>query len=110
MKAFHKLLKGCLIYKLNRLDIYGKYYESIHLYLGAKEWFSVVNGQICQKKARILQVPNLKFLLFLIYINNTSESFTTHVKSFTDYASVFHDFTASSVSLNNPLLKVFHWN
>ena len=51
-------------------------------------------------------------LLFLIYINNLSNSLQSNPKLFADDTSLFatvKDITTSTVSLNNDLTKISEW-
>ena len=103
------------MYKLKRLGIYGKYYRLIHSFLNDRHKRVVLNGQ-CSNwskiKAGVPQGSILGPLLFLVYINDLPEGLTTNAKLFADDTSLFsvvHNFTLSSVSLNNDLLKISQW-
>ena len=63
-------------------------------------------------KVRVPQSSIQGALFFLVYINDLPDGLTTNAKLFTEETSLFlvvHDSVASSVSLNNDLLKFLHW-
>ena len=72
----------------------------------------VLNGQLSSWSNIELGVPKgsiLGSLLFLIYINDLSESLTTNVKLFADDVSLFSvvdDINLSAINLNGDLSKI----
>ena len=115
LTAFDKVWHDGLMYKLERLGIYGKYYWLIHSFLNDRHQRVILNGQ-CSNwskiKAGVPQGSILRRLLFLVYINDLPWDLTTNAKLFADDTSLYsvvHDSTSSSVSLNNDLLKVSQW-
>ena len=114
-KAFDKVWRDGLMYKLKRLGICGKYYGLMHSFLNERHQRVVLNGQ-CSNwskiKAGAWQGSILGPLLFLVCINDLPEGLITNAKLFADDTSLFsvvHDSTLSSVSLNNDLLKISQW-
>ena len=103
------------MYKLKRLGLCGKYYGLIHSFLNDRHQRVVLNGQRpnwSKIKAGVQQGSILGSFFFLVYINDLPEGVTTNAKRFEDHTSLFsvvHDFTASSVSLNNDLRKISQW-
>ena len=72
----------------------------------------VLNGQSSRWshiKAEVHQGSILRPLLFLVYINDLLEGLTKSAKLFADDTSLFsavHDSAASTVFLNDDLLKI----
>ena len=103
------------MYTLKHLGVCGKYYRLIHSFLNDRQQRVVLNDQRSnwsETEAGVLQASILGSLLFLLYINDLPEGLTTNAKLFADDTSLFsvaHESTASSVSLNNDLLKICQW-
>ena len=79
----------------------------MHYFLNDKHRRMVLNGHYSnwpEIKAGVPQGP----LFFLVYINDLPEGMTTNAKLLandTSFFSVVHNFTSSSVLLNNDSLK-----
>ena len=103
------------MYKLKSLGICGNYYGLIDSFLSDRHQKVVLNGQSSNWshiKAGVPQGSILGPLLFLVYINDLPEGLTTSAKFFADAISLFsvvQDSAASSASLNDNLLKIYHW-
>ena len=95
-KALDKVWHEKLIPKLSRNSILILYQNS--------SWNGVTSG--------VLQGSILGPLLFLMYINDLSDGFSSNCKLFADDTSIFsvvHDVTISSFELNSDSAKITEW-
>ena len=109
-KAFDKVLHEGLILKLNRNGISGNLLYLLKDFLKNRKQRVVLNGQNPCWKGFTSGVPQesiLGPLLFLIYIKDLPDDFSSNCKLFADNTSLFsvvHDVTISSSSgLNSNL-------
>ena len=114
-KAFDKVWHEGLIFKLKANGVEGKLLNLIKDFLNERYQRVVLNGQHSEwekVKAGVPQGSILGPLLFLIYINDLSESLESDVKLFADDTSIFsivNDPVLPANVLNNDLMKIQEW-
>ena len=89
--AFDKVWHKGLIAKLNQININGKLLDLFSFYLYNRQQIVVVDGQKSEKqqvKAGIPQGSRLGPLLFIIYINNITDSIKSDILIFADNTSL----------------------
>ena len=89
--AFDKVWHKGLIAKLNQININGKLLDLFSSYLYNRQQIVVVDGQKSEKqqvKAGIPQGSRLGPLLFIIYINNITDSIKSDILIFADNTSL----------------------
>ena len=115
-KAFDRVWRDGLMYKLRSLGICGNYYWLIHSLLSDRHQRVVLHGHSCKRSHIKAGVPQGSIpgpLLFSVYINDLPEGLATSAKLFADDTSLFsvvHDSAASSASLSDDLLKISLWD
>ena len=115
-KAFHKVWHKGLIFKLKQNGISGNLLSTLTDFLKLRKQRVVLNGQLssCSNiETGIPQGSILGSLLFLIYINDLSDSLTTNVRIFADNVSLFSvvdNISLSATTLNSDLSKINAFN
>ena len=90
-KAFDRAWHECLLFKLKRLNLSGKYYGTINSFLrnrppkSSPEW-SVV--QVVFYQSRVPSGINFRYIVFLVYINDLPNELLSNPKLFADDASI----------------------
>ena len=102
-----------MIFKLTQNRISGNLLKLLRDFLSEKRQRVVLNGQTSTWTNVTTGVPQgsiLGSLLFLIYINDLSEGFSTNAKLFADDTSLFSVIYNSQTSANvlNKNLKIIH--
>ena len=101
-KAFEKVWQDGIIFKLTQNGISGNLLKILRNFLSERRQHVVLNGQVSTRGKVIAGVPQgsiLGPLLFLIYINDLSEGFSTNAKLCADDTSLFsviHDCQTSA--------------
>ena len=114
-KAFDKVWHDGLIYKLKANGVEGKLLNLIESFLNERYQRVLLNGQYSEWEKIRAGVPQgsiLGPLLFLIYINDLSDSLESDVKLFADDTSIFsvvNDTELSSRILSDDLMKIQEW-
>ena len=114
-KVFDKVWHDGIIYKLTQNGISGNLLNLLKDFLKERKQRVVLNGQVSAWKNINAGVPQgslLGPLLFLIYINDLTEGFTTNVKLFVDDTSLFsvvYDTQTSPNDLNKDLKLINNW-
>ena len=110
-KTFDKVWHEGLILKLSRNGISGNLLHLLKIFLKSRKQRVVLNGENSSWKGITSGVPQgsiLRHLLFLIYINDLRDGFSSNCKLFADDTflfSVVHDVTISSSELTSDLEK-----
>ena len=111
-KAFDKVWDQWIIFKLRQNGISGDQLNILSDLLSNRKQRVVFNGQTSSWAIITTGIPQgsiLGPLLFLIYINNLPDGFTSIVKLFADDTSLFslfHDITASTKERDEDLNKI----
>ena len=111
-KAFDKVWDQWIIFKLRQNGISGDQLNILSDLLSNRKQRIVFNGQTSSWAIITTGIPQgsiLGPLLFLIYINNLPDGFTSIVKLFADDTSLFslfHDITASAKERDEDLNKI----
>ena len=111
-KAFDKVWDQWIIFKLRQNGISGDQLNILSDLLSNRKQRVVFNGQTSSWAIITTGIPQgsiLGPLLFLIYINNLPDGFTSIVKLFADDTSLFsllHDITASAKERDEDLNKI----
>ena len=114
-KAFEKVWHKGLLHKQKDHGINGPLLNVLEDFLSSRKQRVVLNGQHSSWSdvvAVISQGSILGPLLFLIYIDDLSESLHANPKLFADDTSLFstvHDITETKNELNNDLRKITIW-
>ena len=104
-----------LIFKLEQNDISGDQLNILIGFLSNKKQRVKLNGQVSARagvNAGVLQGSIFSPLLFLTYINNISDTLSSHVKLFAQDTSLFsvtYDVNVSARELNDDLRKISNW-
>ena len=114
-KAFDKVWHEGLIFKLKQNGISSELHHILFDFLSNRKQRVVPNGQNpswTNVHAGVPQGSILGPLLFLIYMNDSSDNLTSNAKFFADDTlfSVAHDVNTSAKELNNDLKKVNDWD
>ena len=111
-KVFDKVWHDSLIFKLKSCGAETELLSLLRNYLENREQRIVLNGQIsgCRKiNSRVPQGFALRYLLFLIYINDLDNGIISMCKIFADDTSLFSkvlDLSKSVTELNTDLEKI----
>ena len=111
-KAFDKIWDQWIIFKLRQNGISGDQLNILSDLLSNRKQRVVFNGQTSSWAIITTGIPQgsiLGPLLFLIYINNLPDGFTSIAKLFADDTSLFslfHDITASAKERDEDLNKI----
>ena len=111
-KAFDKVWDQWIIFKLRQNGISGDQLNILSDLLSNRKQRVVFNGQTSSWAIITTGIPQgsiLGPLLFLIYINNLPDGFTSIVKLFADDTSLFslfHDITTSAKERDEDLNKI----
>ena len=111
-KAFDKVWDQWIIFKLRQNGISGDQLNILSDLLSNRKQRIVFNGQTSSWAIITTGIPQgsiLGPLLFLIYINNLPDGFTSIAKLFADDTSLFslfHDITASAKERDEDLNKI----
>ena len=111
-KAFDKVWDQWIIFKLRQNGISGDQLNILSDLLSNRKQRVVFNGQTSSWAIITTGIPQgsiLGPLLFLIYINNLPDGFTSIAKLFADDTSLFslfHDITASAKERDEDLNKI----
>ena len=114
-KAFDKVWHEGLIFKLKQNGISGNLLNLLCGFLRNRNQRVLLNGQVSDWPDVTAGVPQgfiLDPLLFLIYINDSSEGLSSNAKLFADDTSLFsviHDSSTSALELNSDLAKINRW-
>ena len=114
-KAFDKVWREGLLYKLKSMGISGELYNLLENYLSGRFHRVVLNGQTSSWKPVLAGIPQgsiLGPLLFLVYINDLPNELKSNAKLFADDTSLFtvvKDKNESGNILNNNLLSISRW-
>ena len=114
-KAFDKVWRQGLLYKLKRNGISGNLLETLTDFSEDRKQGVVLNGQNsswANTEAGVPQGSILGLLLLLIYINDLPDNLSTNVKVFADNTSLFsvvHNIATSSCDLSYDLNRVKEW-
>ena len=104
-----------LVFKLQENGISGKLLPLLIFLKKSRKQRVVYNGQQSSWRdvnARVPQGSILGSLLFLVYINDLSNSLKSNPKLFADDTSLFsviHDVNSSQIDLNEDLDKINNW-
>ena len=115
-KAFDKVWQKGLIHKLEQNGIGGPLLKILVDFLKSRKQRVVLNGQHSSWSDVLAGVPQgsiLDPLLFLIYINDLSDSLQCNPKLFVDCTSLFatvHNINKAANDLNNDLTKITKWS
>ena len=118
-KAFDKVWHDGIIFKLTQNGISGNLLNPLRTklqnFLNERKQRVILNGQFSTWKNVSAGVPQGSMfgpLLFLIYINDLTEDFSTNAKLFADDTclfSVIHDIQTSANNLNKDLERISNW-
>jgi hypothetical protein len=115
-KAFDKVWHKGLLYKLEKMGITGSLLSWIKHYLSGRKQQVLVNGctsEIGSTNCGVPQGSVLGPLLFLIYINDITESLESDIYIFADDTSIFTRINKNSVAaaakLNRDLERIQAW-
>ena len=114
-KAFDKVWHDGIIFKLTQNGRSGNLLNLLRDFLNEIKQRVILNGQFSTWKNVSAGVPQgsiLGPLLFLIYINDLTEDFSTNAKLFADDTSLFsviHDIQTSANNLNKDLERISNW-
>ena len=114
-KAFDKVWHDGIIYKLTQNGVSENLLNLLEDFLKERKQRVVLNEQVSTWKNINAGVPRgsiLGPLLFLIYINDSTEGLTTSVTLFADDTSLFsvvHDAQTSANNLNKDLKIINNW-
>ena len=113
-KAFDKVWREGLLYKLKSMGISGELYN-LENYLSDRFQRVILNAQFSSWKPILAGVPQCSILgplLFLIYINDLPNELKSNAKLFADDTSLFtlvKDKNESTSILNSDLLLISKW-
>ena len=110
-KAFDKVWHDGIIFKLTQNGISGNLLNLLRNFLHDRKQRVVLNGQFSTWKSVNAGVPQGSILgpLFLIYINDLTESLSSNAKLFADDTSLFsviYDIQTSANNLNKDLERI----
>ena len=114
-KAFDKVWRKGLTFKLKSYGVEGSLLKLMKNYLTGRQQRVALNGQTSSWKNILAGVPLgsvLGALLFLIYINDLPNGIESICKIFADNTSLFSKVktkTFSDTQLNNDLNKISKW-
>ena len=114
-KAFNKVWRDSIMFKLEQNGISGKLHKLLHDFLVNRKQRVVLNGQVsswANVKSGIPQGSILGQLLFLIYINDLPKCLSPNGELFVDDTSLFsviHDSSTTRNELNDDLVKINNW-
>ena len=114
-KAFDKVWREGLLYKLKSMGISGELYDFLENYLSDRFQRVVLNGQTSSWRPVLAGVPQgliLGPLLFLVYINDLPDGLKSNAKLFADDTSLFtivKDKNESANILNGDLQLISSW-
>ena len=113
-KVFDKVWHDGIIYKLTQNGISGNLLNLLEDFLKERKQCVVLNGQVSTWKNINAGVPQgsiLGRLLFLIYINDHPEGFTTNVKLFAHDTSLFSQTSANDLKKHLKIINnwPFQW-
>ena len=114
-KAFDKVWHDGLIFKLKQNGISNNLFNLLSNFLINRKQRVVLNGQTFSWAVVNAGVPQgsiLGPLLFLIYINDIGDGFSSNAKLFADDTSLFsvvHNADTTAKELNNDLVKISRW-
>ena len=114
-KAFDKVWHDGLIFKLKQNGISNNLFNLLSNFLINRKQRVVLNGQTFSWAVVNAGVPQgsiLGPLLFLIYINDIADGFSSNAKLFADDTSLFsvvHNADTTAKELNNDLVKISRW-
>ena len=114
-KAFDKVWRNGLIYKLKQNGVSGNLLNLIIDFLDGRKQRVILNGQYfswASVKAGVPQRPILGPLFFLIFINDLSDNLVSNPKLFADDTSLFSvvlDITLLAKNLIDDLKKINKW-
>ena len=114
-KAFDKVWRDGLIFKLRQNGISGDIINILQDFLRNRKQRVVLNGQCsswADVNAGVPQGSILGPLLFLIYINDLSDGLKSECKLFADDTSLFsavNDINTSASDLNKDFQKIDNW-
>ena len=114
-KAFDKVWHEGLLFKLQRNGIDGNLYELLKSFLSGRKQRVILNG--CESKweslfAGVPQGSVLGPLLFLIYINDLTDSVISNMRLFADDSSLFaivKDVNITQQMLSDDLDSITNW-
>ena len=111
-KAFDKVWHDGLIFKMKQNDIFDNLLNLLSNLLRKRNQRVVLNEETsswADVNAGVPQGSILGPLLFLIYVNNLADDFSSNVKLFADDTSLFsvvHNPNTTAKDLNNDLVKI----
>ena len=114
-KAFDTVWHKGLIFKLKQNGVTGNLLNILIDFLKERKKRVFLNGQHSKRSNISSWVPQgliLGTLLFLIYINDSSDNLCSNPKVFADDTSLFsvvHDINQYGISLNDDLEKISNW-
>ena len=114
-KAFDKVWREGIIFKLEQNGISGKLLSVLSNFLKDRKQRVTLNGKVSSwagVNAGAPQVSILGFLLFLVYINDLADGLSWNAKLFADDTSLFsviHDVDTSANELNDDLYQINKW-
>ena len=114
-EAFDKVWRKGLIFKLKYTGMSGNLLSTLTNFFKLRKQRVVLNGQLCSWSNIEPDVPQgsiLDPLLFLIYINDLSDSLTTNARLFADDVSLFcvaDNTNVLATNRNSDLSKLNAW-
>ena len=112
-KAFHKVWREGIIFKLQKNGISDNLLNILSDFLRNRKQRVTLNGQsssLANINPGFPQGSTLGPLFFLICINDLSDGLSSNDKLFdTSLSSVVHDISTSAIELNSDLKKINDW-